>query len=72
MALKNRRNREYQDRRLARTAVAAGSAFGWIEPDKSNAERIAEWQAWRRLVAVCVPLAMTLPFAASFAYLYIG
>lgn len=66
------RSKRYREQNLAHAASAAGAAFGWVEPDKTNEERIAEWQAWRRLVAVCVPLAMTLPFAASFAYLYIG
>ena len=66
-----RRNKDFQDRRLAQTAIAAGSAFGWSEGDRDNAAVIAEWQARRRLTMLYVPAVFALPFAASLAYYFV-
>lgn len=66
-----RRNKTFQDRRLAQTAVAAGSAFGWSEGDRDNAQVIAEWQARRRMVMLVVPTVFLVPFAASLAYYFV-
>lgn len=67
-----RRNKIFQDQHLAQTAVAAGSAFGWSEGDRDNAQVIAEWQARRRMATLVVPTIFALPFAASLAYYFVS
>ncbi|HRK25387.1 MAG TPA: hypothetical protein PLQ11_10580 [Beijerinckiaceae bacterium] len=70
--VKHRRNQAYQDVRLVRAASAAGLAFGLMEPEPTNAERIAALRAMRLMVAVFVPMALVLPLAAVYSFGFVS
>ena len=71
MGLRRVRNKAYQDRRLAETAVAAGAAFGWAEGDRDNRSVIAAWQA-RRMMTLVVPSLAAFPLAVGLAVYLVG
>lgn len=70
--LGHKRNKAYQEVRLANAARAAGAAFGCLDLEPTNTERIAAMRAARRMTAVFLPLVIILPFAAAYSFQFMG
>ena len=64
-----RRYTPYQEQRLARVAVVAGSSFGWTDGEVEKADT---WAMRHRMATIYLPMLVAMPFISSIAYYFVA